>query len=154
MRLKIIESLDSFRMLRENQAYYVDKTPMLKEYLTDNFKSAVLFTRPRRFGKTVTMTMFRDFLDIRQDSRDIFSGLKIMEHGRSDLVVFDPARRRCLILELKHVKKESSMASALREAQSQIIKKKYESRLLYEGCTQILRYGLSFWGKSAMVASV
>ena len=80
MKLKIGESFDSFRMLRENHAYYVDKSRMLKEYLEDNFKSAVLFARPRRFGKTMTMTMFRDFLSIQQDSSEIFEGLEIMEY--------------------------------------------------------------------------
>ena len=78
--MKIGESFDSFRMLRESKAYYVDKTEMIREFLSDRFKSNVLFARPRRFGKTLTMTMFRDFLDIRQDSREIFSGLKIMEY--------------------------------------------------------------------------
>ena len=53
---------------------------MIEEVLIRRFEKAILFTRPRRFGKTLTMTMFRDFLDIRQDSREIFSGLKIMEH--------------------------------------------------------------------------
>lgn len=80
VKISIDESCDSFRRIREGGFYYVDKTMMLKEYLADNFKSAVLFARPRRFGKTMTMTMFRDFLDIRQDSRKIFEGLKIMEY--------------------------------------------------------------------------
>ncbi|MDO5134216.1 MAG: AAA family ATPase [Eubacteriales bacterium] len=80
MRLKIMEAYDSFRMLRDKHGYYVDKTMLLKEYLEDGFKSAVLFARPRRFGKTMTMTMFRDFLDIRQDSRGLFEGLKIMDY--------------------------------------------------------------------------
>ena len=73
------ESCDSFRELIESGAYYVDKSDMLKEYLQDNFKKVVLFARPRRFGKTLTMTMFRDFLDIRQDSRKLFEGLKVMD---------------------------------------------------------------------------
>ena len=80
MKINIDESCDSFRRIREGGFYYVDKTMMLKEYLVDNFKSAVLFARPRRFGKTMTMTMFRDFLDNRQASREIFEGLKIMEY--------------------------------------------------------------------------
>ena len=83
MKIKIDGSFDSFRQLRENGCYYVDKTEMLQEYLEERFKKAVLFTRPRRFGKTLAMTMFRDFLDIRQDSRSIFDGLKIMEHGET-----------------------------------------------------------------------
>ena len=79
MPVRIRSSYDSFRDLRESQSYYVDKTEMLEEYLARRFEKAVLFTRPRRFGKTLTMTMFRDFLDIRQDSRDLFAGLKIMD---------------------------------------------------------------------------
>ena len=80
MAINIRSSYDSFRDLREHNAYYVDKTEMLEEYLSRRFDKAVMFTRPRRFGKTLTMTMLRDFLDIRQDSREIFKGLKIMAY--------------------------------------------------------------------------
>ncbi|MBQ8159184.1 MAG: AAA family ATPase [Clostridia bacterium] len=80
MKVHIMKSDDSFRQLRENGAYYVDKTDLIVEYLDKWFEKAVLFTRPRRFGKTMTMTMFRDFLDILQDSKDIFEGLKIMDY--------------------------------------------------------------------------
>lgn len=81
MKINISKSYDNFRILREEGAYYVDKTAIIKKYLEDYFDSAVLFARPRRFGKTLTMTMFRDFLDIRQDSRDIFEGLEIMKYS-------------------------------------------------------------------------
>ena len=80
MNINIRSSYDSFRDLRENDSYYIDKTGMLKEYLVDKFDKAVMFARPRRFGKTLTMTMFRDFLDINQDSIDIFSDLEIMKY--------------------------------------------------------------------------
>ena len=80
MAVNIRASYDSFRSLRENGAYYVDKSEIIEEYLIRRFDKAVLFARPRRFGKTLTMTMLRDFLDIRQDSREIFSGLKIMDY--------------------------------------------------------------------------
>ena len=78
--MNIRSSYDSFRDLRKNDSYYIDKTEILEEYLIRRFDKAVLFARPRRFGKTLTMTMFRDFLDIRQDSNDIFEGLKIMDY--------------------------------------------------------------------------
>ena len=74
-------------------------------------------------------------------------------YGRSDLIVLDPARNRCMILELKHTEKESAMAAALKEAKSQIVKEKYESRLIYEGYTERLRYGMSFWNKQVMIAA-
>ena len=78
--MKIQLSNDTFRFLRESESYYIDKTGMLETYLNEKFEKAVLFARPRRFGKTMTMTMFRDFLDIRQDSKKIFDGLKIMKY--------------------------------------------------------------------------
>ncbi|MCR4743594.1 MAG: AAA family ATPase [Lachnospiraceae bacterium] len=82
--MRIRTSQDSFRALRESDSYYVDKSIMIKEFLIDKFERAVLFARPRRFGKTLTMTMFRDFLDIDQDSREIFKNLEIMNY--TDLV--------------------------------------------------------------------
>ena len=69
MSINIRASYDSFRELRENNSYYVDKTDIIEEYLVRKFDKAVLFARPRRFGKTLTMTMVRDFLDIKQDSK-------------------------------------------------------------------------------------
>ena len=78
----INKSCDSFRKLRETNSYYVDKTMLLEEYLSTPSDEAVLFSRPRRFGKTLTMTMFKEFLDVRRNSREIFEGLKIMDHKK------------------------------------------------------------------------
>jgi len=69
---------DDFRRIREDDGYYVDKTLMIKDFL--DYKNRVsLITRPRRFGKTLNITMLRDFFDVEQQSRDIFDGLAIME---------------------------------------------------------------------------
>jgi len=72
--------IDDFRKLRESKKenYYVDKTLMIEDFL-DYSKFVTLITRPRRFGKTLNMTMLRDFFDITQDSRQIFEGLAIMD---------------------------------------------------------------------------
>jgi len=68
---------DSFRRVRENGYYYVDKTLLIRDFL--DFKNEVsLITRPRRFGKTLNMTMLREFFDICQDSSSLFNGLNIM----------------------------------------------------------------------------
>ena len=69
---------DDFRKLRENDAYYVDKTLMISDFLEMQDEVA-LVARPRRFGKTLGMTMLREFFDITKDSRDIFKGLAIMD---------------------------------------------------------------------------
>lgn len=101
MPINIRASYDNFRELRENRSYYVDKTDILEEYLVKKFDKAVLFARPRRFGKTLTMTMFRDFLDIRQSSRDIFTGLKVM--GRTELVDNFMNQYPVIFLSLKEI---------------------------------------------------
>ena len=75
-------------------------------------------------------------------------------YGRSDLVILDPARRRCLILELKHVEKEEEMEAALEDASSQVIQKKYDSQLRYEGYRTRLRYAMAFFGKKCGIAAI
>lgn len=69
---------DNFRKVRENDSYYVDKTLMIKDFLEMQDEVA-LVARPRRFGKTLNMTMLREFFDITKDSRDIFHDLAIMD---------------------------------------------------------------------------
>ena len=51
---------DNFRKLRENDYYYVDKTGLIGELLKDRAEVS-LFTRPRRFGKTLNMSMLQCF---------------------------------------------------------------------------------------------
>lgn len=70
--------IDSFEKLRDGQYYYVDKTGIIRE-LAENSFEANLITRPRRFGKTLTMSMLEDFFDISRSSRKHFEGLEIAE---------------------------------------------------------------------------
>lgn len=69
---------DEFREIRELDYYYVDKSLMIKEFIEMGDKVA-LIARPRRFGKTLNITMVKEFFDITVDSRSIFEGLAIME---------------------------------------------------------------------------
>ena len=71
---------ESFREIRENDFCYVDKTGFIEEFLTSSFIKFSLITRPRRFGKTLMMSMLRDFFDITQDSKAIFDGLAISKN--------------------------------------------------------------------------
>ena len=68
---------ESFRRIREDNCYYIDKTMFLEELLSQTPPMVSLITRPRRFGKTLNMTMLQEFFDIRQDSRKLFEGLAI-----------------------------------------------------------------------------
>ena len=67
-----------FRTIRENGSYYVDKTGHIGQIIRDS-ASSILFTRPRRFGKTTFQSTLRAFFDIREDNKDIFTGLAIMD---------------------------------------------------------------------------
>ena len=68
--------VQDFRFLRERNAYYVDKTQFIEEFL-DSWYQVTLVTRPRRFGKTLNMTMLREFLDCTRNSARLFAGTKI-----------------------------------------------------------------------------
>lgn len=67
-----------FSEVIENDCYYIDKTLFIKELVEEPFK-VNLITRPRRFGKTLAMTMLADFFDIRRNSRSLFQNLKIIK---------------------------------------------------------------------------
>ena len=69
-----------FREIRENRYCYVDKTAFIEELFSPVPPKVSLITRPRRFGKTLTMTMLRDFFDIQQDSKAIFAGLEVAKN--------------------------------------------------------------------------
>ncbi len=69
-----------FREIRQNSCYYADKTALIEELLCKEAPKVSLITRPRRFGKTLMMTMLRDFFDITQDSKTIFDGLAISKN--------------------------------------------------------------------------
>lgn len=70
---------ENFESFRQSGGYYVDKTKLIVELLRDKFK-VNLITRPRRFGKTLAMSMLKNFFDIRKDSRAVFAGLAVTEH--------------------------------------------------------------------------
>ena len=76
MGIKIPLGVESFARMRENDYYYIDKTDFIKELLSTDFM-ANLVTRPRRFGKSLTMSMLDDFFDISKNSKKHFEGLTI-----------------------------------------------------------------------------
>lgn len=69
-----------FRKVREGNYYYIDKTGLIEEILRTPGTEVTLITRPRRFGKSLGMSMLAHFFDIREDSRKLFAGLKISEN--------------------------------------------------------------------------
>ncbi|KAI4439362.1 hypothetical protein FMM80_02960 [Schaedlerella arabinosiphila] len=81
MDFKVGVGKSDFADLRKSDNYYVDKTKILYELVHDTDNKVTLFTRPRRFGKTLMISMIENFFNIRKDSREIFGGLKITEYG-------------------------------------------------------------------------
>ena len=74
--LTIPVGISNFEKIRNNGFYYVDKTGLIEELLKTEAE-VTLITRPRRFGKTLGMSMLESFFDIRKNSRKLFEGLEI-----------------------------------------------------------------------------
>lgn len=74
--LNIPVGISNFEKIRNNGFYYVDKTGLIEELLKTEAE-VTLITRPRRFGKTLGMSMLESFFDIRKNSRKLFEGLQI-----------------------------------------------------------------------------
>ena len=77
--LNIPVGISDFEKIRKNQYYYIDKTGLINGLLQNEPAEVTLITRPRRFGKTLAMSMFASFLDIRQNNRTLFEGLEVSE---------------------------------------------------------------------------
>ena len=75
---KIPIGINDFKTLIENNYYYIDKTKHIEDILEDG-SEVILFTRPRRFGKTLNMSMLKYFFDIKEkdENRELFKNLKI-----------------------------------------------------------------------------
>ncbi len=78
--LKLPVGIDDFKKIRQENFYYVDKTALI-EQLLQNWGEVNLFTRPRRFGKTLNMSMLKAFFEIGAD-KGLFEGLYIAENEK------------------------------------------------------------------------
>lgn len=114
--LKLPVGVDNFEKIRREGFYYVDKTKLI-EQLLEQWGEVNLFTRPRRFGKTLNMSMLRSFFEIGSDA-GLFQGLYIS--------------RNQVLCE---------------RAITQIREKRYDERLRNEGRNKILAYGIAFYKK-------
>ena len=74
--MKLPVGIDDFKKLRESDFYYVDKTRLIEQIL-QSWSEVTLFTRPRRFGKTLNMSMLKSFFEIGTD-KSLFDGLYIL----------------------------------------------------------------------------
>ncbi|MBR2216370.1 MAG: AAA family ATPase, partial [Selenomonadaceae bacterium] len=98
--------VDNFKELREKNYYFVDKTRFIKE-LVDGHSKVTLLTRPRRFGKTLTLSMLRYFftLEEAEENRALFAGLDIEKAGEEYMQ--KQGSRPVIFLTLKEVQQDS-----------------------------------------------
>lgn len=119
VKKKVLIGLQDFRKLRELNAYYVDKTMMVGEFLDSPYQ-ITLITRPRRFGKTMNMSMLAEFLDCTRDSKAIFAGTKI---SRTEWMT-ELNRHPVVFLSLLNIKSDCS--KGLFELIGETVTKEYE----------------------------
>ena len=77
--LKLPIGISNFKEIRNENFYYVDKTSLIEDLLNSHCK-VTLFTRPRIFGKTLTINMLENFFNITKSSKELFDGLKISKN--------------------------------------------------------------------------
>ena len=127
-RLKLPVGIENFEEIRRNQYYYIDKTKLI-EQLFDSLGKVSLFTRPRRFGKTLNMSMLKSFFEIGTDP-SLFDGLYISENKELcdvEGLSFSEAKRRCIQL----IKREAERFYGLKNSERLLdIDKKNYCRLL------------------------
>ena len=81
--MNIPVGVSDFVEIRRNGYYYIDKTALIAELLKTTGTKVTLITRPRRFGKTLGMSMLENFFDIRKSSEEMFQGLEIAKKQRT-----------------------------------------------------------------------
>ena len=143
--MKIPVVYESFDEIRRDKKYYVDKTELIYELLSSAGNKVTVFIRPRRFGKTMMLSMMESFFSIQKSNcRDLFDGL-----GRSCIDARDKYEKRGMILEAKKSDKEEDMEKDALEGKQQIIEKEYLRG--FTGYDSVICYGISFFQKKALV---
>ena len=101
MLKKIPIGIDDFKKLRTNDYFYIDKTKFIEEILNDGAE-VKLFTRPRRFGKTLNMSMLKYFSDIREsdENRKLFDNLYI----KNSSVFSEQGKYPVIFISMKEIK--------------------------------------------------
>ena len=96
--------IDDFRKIIKEDCYYVDKTKFMEAVLEDA-SNVKLFTRPRRFGKTLNMSMLKYFFDVREseENRKLFNGLDIEKSKYID----EQGKYPTILISLKSIKYET-----------------------------------------------
>ena len=120
MKKLLPDGISDFKTLIENNYYYVDKTPFIRE-VGKNIGKSLLFTRPRRFGKTLNMSMLKYFFDVRDGEKNgkLFKGLEIENSPYFE----EQGKYPVIFISMKDIK-EMSFDKAITEVKN-LLKKIY-----------------------------
>lgn len=167
--LNIPVGVSDFAEIRKNGYYFIDKSELIEKLVKTKATKVTLLTRPRRFGKTLGMSMLANFFDIRKDSHEfyyhaflagIFIGIGYAvesnrEHGteRSDIVIADPSNMRVVIFEVKIAEDRRKLERECEEALTQIQNRSYAEEFLENG-NEVLCYGIAFYKKECLVKRI
>ena len=155
LKMPLPIGIESYKKLIDNQYYYVDKTLMIKELL-DRGGAANLFTRPRRFGKTLTLSMIRTFFEVETDiygnvtdNRRYFEDRKIMEAGEE--YTRHMGKYPVIFLSLKSAK-QPDFETAYESIKGEIKKEFLRHRYILQGAQftdgEIEQYNMLMNGKA------
>lgn len=110
--------ISDFSEIRQKNQYYIDKTGLICSLLKKNPVKVTLITRPRRFGKTLAMSMLSHFFDVRENSTALFHGLAIEKE--TELCARWQNRYPTIFLTFKDVIQGREYAKAYSEQYSEV----------------------------------
>ena len=121
--------ISDFRNLRERKNYFIDKTMFIKDIIDDQ-SGVTLITRPRRFGKTLNMSMLRYYFDCtKKNTAELFEGLKIMQ--QEEKYTSKQGAYPCIYLTLKDVT-DKSFSNMILDFKTAILEMYREHRYLLD----------------------